>query len=293
MTEMDKAEAGFLLRRPSQDKLSMSVRSVELDDCVTRKYGAPSAMGPSPSLRYRLRFVSADDTYETLVSKLVAEETRWLDVGCGRDLFPSNYAGAKRLAERSALLVGVDPDENVHENDLLTDCFQGTIEDYSTEQKFDLLTMRMVAEHVVDASRCVQKLAELAAPGGLVVIYTPWRWAPMSLMASLIPFSLHNPLKKLIWNTDQRDTFPTAYKMNTRRDLQRLFSGAGFEEVYFGRVDDCSVLTRFLLLNSLEIRARNLCLKLGIPYPEYCLLAVFQRKSDRDIGGTKSKGDSE
>ena len=32
-------------------------------------------------------------------------ETSWIDVGCGRELFPSNRPLAKRLSERAKLLV--------------------------------------------------------------------------------------------------------------------------------------------------------------------------------------------
>ena len=151
----------FLVRAPLNDSSGVMPDSSELDDYVCSKYGAPEEMDVSPHLRSRLRYTSADDCYEALVSKLVDSESCWLDVGCGRDLFPSNCTGAKKLAEKAYFLAGVDPDENVHENELLSDRFQGVIEDYESERQFNLLTMRMVAEHVVNADRCVAKLAEL------------------------------------------------------------------------------------------------------------------------------------
>lgn len=267
----------FRQRKPLLDADSLMPSSAELDTYVCEKYGPPAAMGVSPSLRYRHRYAAADDCYEALVARLVSESTRWLDVGCGRDLFPSNVAGARELARRSRCLVGVDPDDNVLENELLTDRFQGVIEDFETADRFDLLTLRMVAEHVVDAGRCVRKLAELTDPGGLVVIYTPWRWAPMSLAATVVPFAWHNRLKRLIWDSEEQDTFPTAYRMNTRKDLLGLFSNNGFREVLFARVDDCSVLTRYPRLNALEIGARNLCYRANVLYPEYCVLSAYRR----------------
>jgi hypothetical protein len=267
----------FRLRKPLRDALLLEPTNEELQSYFFDKYGSRGELGENPALRLRHRFVSADDYYEVLVGKLVQPGARWLDVGCGRDVFPSNYRGAKRLAERCTTFVGVDPDENVHENDLLTDRFQGPIEEFDTDQKFDLITLRMVAEHVRQPEQTVAKLAELTASGGLVVIYTPWKWAPMSVAANIVPFEHHNRLKRLIWDTDARDTFPTVYKMNTRRDLQTLFEDHGFDEAFFCRLDDCSVFAKHAALNTLEIALRNGLRKLGLMYPEHCLVAVFKR----------------
>ena len=267
----------FRTRRPMVDNFSLMPSDNELDAYVRSKYGEPEVMGQNPKLRYRRRYVSADDHYESLVSKLVFPGAVWIDIGCGRDIFPSNIAGAKSLADRASLLVGVDPDENIQENDLLSERFQGPIEQYDGDRLFDLVTLRMVAEHVVEAKTCVSKLSAITKPGGYVVIYTPWKWAPMSLMASIVPFSLHNRLKRLVWDSEEQDTFPTAYKMNTRKDLDGLFSANGFEEALFGYLDDCSVTAKFQLLNSMDIGFRNLCLRLKVPYPERCLLAVYRK----------------
>ena len=267
----------FRLRPPQTDVLGLSPSDDEIFSYFCRKYRQPDGFDESPAVRLRHGFLAASDYYELLVSKLVTAETRWLDVGCGRAIFPSNYREAKALAERCEYLVGIDPDPNVHENDLLTERFQGSIEEYASERKFNLVTMRMVAEHITNADETVRKLAELVDPFGLVVIFTPWKWAPMSIVASIIPYKLHNPLKRLIWDSEARDTFPTAYRMNTRRTLLSLFGSHAFKEVFFCRVDDCSVLTRFPRLNALEIGTRNTLLSLGIPYPEHCLLAVYQK----------------
>jgi SAM-dependent methyltransferase len=267
----------FRVRHPRVDALGLAPTNQELVQYFAQKYEHAGQLGSSPKLRLEHEFVSADDFYETLVSKLVTPGIRWLDVGSGRYVFPSNQPGAKVLAERCASFVGVDPDDNVLENELLTDRFHGVIEDYSTAERFDLVTLRMVAEHIQAPERTVAKLAEITKPGGLVVIYTPWKWAPMSLIASLIPFAFHNTLKRLIWDSESRDTFPTAYKMNSRDTLRSLFTGRGFEESYFADVDDCSVFTRYLGLNAAEISARNLCLKLGVTYWEHCLLAIYRR----------------
>src|SRR5688572_13290794 len=138
----------FRVRRPRVDAVGIAPTSQELLQYFLQKYERAGELGASPTLRQRHEFISADDYYEALVSKLVTPGIRWLDVGSGRYVFPSNQAGAKLLAQRCASFVGVDPDDNVLENELLTARFHGVIEDFRTEERFDLVTMRMVAEHI-------------------------------------------------------------------------------------------------------------------------------------------------
>jgi hypothetical protein len=99
----------------------------------------------------------------------------------------------------------------------------------------------------------------------------------MSLAASITPFGLHNPLKRLLWTSDARDTFPTQYKLNTRVDIERHAKPARLEISYFERLDDCRITSAYRLLNMLELKARKGLRTIGAPYPEACVLAVLSR----------------
>ena len=79
------------------------------------KYGEPAALGWGPAMRQRFGYYTPDDHYEAAGCELVRPATRGLDVGCGRELFPSNRALAAELAQRGARLVGVDPDATLEE----------------------------------------------------------------------------------------------------------------------------------------------------------------------------------
>src|SRR5262245_51394110 len=103
-----------------------------------------------PQLRLDFEYFTPDDIYENAVATLVTVDTTWLDVGCGRDIFPSNFPTAKLLAERCRLLVGVDPSDNIDENKLVHHRFKGFIEDFVSDHQFDLVTLRMVAEHITN-----------------------------------------------------------------------------------------------------------------------------------------------
>lgn len=228
-------------------------------------------------MSYRWGYFFPDDYYEALVAKLVREGQPWLDVGGGRDLFPHNRALASLLSQRSGCVVGVDPDATLDENPFVHHKVKTFIEDYSDSRTFPLITLRMTAEHIAQPQRAAEALARLTAPGGCVVIYTINLWSPVSWMSWLIPFRFHHPLKRFLWSTEEKDTFPVAYKMNTRRQLAGIFTAAGFRERSFGYLSDCRTLARFRSLLRLELYAWRALKAFGLVYPENCLLGVYER----------------
>lgn len=241
------------------------------------KYRREAELGWGPKTRLAYGYFNPDDHYEAIVNKLVRPGTAWADVGCGRDIFPSNPGLARALATRSGFVFGVDPDSNVRENPFVHERFEGTIEDCNTTHRFDLITLRMVAEHIVDPNRSVAKLAELLKPGGLAVVYTVNKWSPVPVVTSLVPNRFHFRFKKVLWGGEERDTFPTAFKMNTRADLATQFRRHGMSEQYFAYLDDCRTFGNFRLLNHLELSLQRLLRSLSIRYPENCLLGIYRK----------------
>ena len=249
----------------------------DLDEVLAIKYGDLRMAGWSPRMRSWFNYFSPDDIYETLVAKLVREDTFWLDVGSGRNVFPSNPALAEKLAQRCALLVGVDPDETLEEKRFVHEKIRTSIEELQTDRTFDLVTLRMVAEHVAQPELAVQSLALLTKPRGKVVIYTINKWSPASIVAKYTPMKVHHVAKRCLWRTEEKDTFPVAYLMNTRQRLAGLFESAGFRECFFTYLDDCRSFGRFRLLHCIELYTQSVLRKLGVRYHENCLLGVYER----------------
>ena len=254
----------------------------DLEAIFERKYCKQGAPNWGPALRKRHDYYTPDDFYEALLLRGIGRGMNWLDVGCGRDIFPSAPDLASELCERCETVAGVDPDPNVLENEFITDAFHGMIEDYDTDTRFDLVTMRMVAEHIANPDAVLDKVASLLKPGGTLILVTPSKWAPLSIAATVVPFSLHHPIKRILWQTEAQDTFPTEFKMNTHRQLSRLadkFEQSGLDwyaELVFEHLDDCRVFGRFKLLNRLELNLRKAFNAVRLPYPENCILAVYQ-----------------
>jgi 2-polyprenyl-3-methyl-5-hydroxy-6-metoxy-1,4-benzoquinol methylase len=242
-----------------------------------RRYGAADRLGWGPRLRAAHRYYTPDDVYEALVAGLVAPGSSWLDVGCGRELFPSNPGLAEALSRRCARLTGVDPDVTLQENAWVHEKVASGIDAYDGGGAFDLVTLRMVAEHIDDPAACARAIARALRPGGLAVVYTVFAGSPMPVLTRLAPMALRHKVKAWLWGTAPKDTFPTRFRMNTRSALQRLFAGVGMREEAFLRLDDCRTFARFRALHELELRAMRLCRALRLPYPEHCLLGCYRK----------------
>ncbi len=244
------------------------------------KYGDPETTGWSPRRRLKYGYYQPGDVYEATVRKILRPGSNWVDVGGGRALFPYNEELSKELANQCETLVAVDPSENVEDNPYAHHKVNAFFEDYETDLRFDLATFRMVAEHIEEPGKVVARLKKVLKPGGLVVIYTINKFSPIPIITYLTPFSIHYKIKKIFWGGEERDTFPVAYKMNTRKELHEIFTGSGFEEVDFQYLDDLSVFSQFKILNLLEIWLWKGFKMLGLRYPENNLLGIYRFNPD-------------
>jgi SAM-dependent methyltransferase len=242
-----------------------------------QKYGDLSKAGWRVQMRHRFGYMSCDDYYEMLVEKRVTQTTRWLDVGCGRHLFPNNPGLSRQLAGRCRRLVGVDPDETLADNPYVHERVQESIFSYRTGEQFDLITLRMVAEHISEPKRLLEVLKQVTAPGGRVILYTVFKWSPVPLVTRFTPFRLHHAVKRTLWGTEERDTFPVQNRMNTRRALDSVFGAAGFEERHFFYLPDVTVLSRWPSLFFGELSLWRVMRQYGLRYPELCLLGEYER----------------
>jgi len=226
-------------------------------------------------MRRRFCYFTPDEYYEALLARLVREDTLWLDVGCGCELLPKNDRLATVLAGKCKLLVGVDPDAAVKRNPFTHSYFHGAIEDFDPPQRFNLITLRMVAEHITNPEAVVKALKNLLEPSGIVVVYTVNRWAIVPIATTLLPFRLHHPIKKILWGTIEEETFPTHYRMNTRQHLTKSFGRVELKEVYFTYLDDCRSFARFKWLHFAELSLWCALKRFGFNYLDNCLLGVY------------------
>lgn len=258
----------------------------ELEAVYLSKYGQPAQTGWSPRRRHRFCYYLPADIYEAVVTRHVHPGCNWLDVGGGHSIFPDNPTLARELVARCSRVVAIDPSDNVHRNSFVHDRVQCRLEDYASHAQFDLATLRMVVEHVDKPYEFTDALKRLVRPGGRIVVFTVNRWAPISIISHLMPYRLHHPIKRIFWGSEEGDTFPVRYLMNTRKSLRRVFEGAEFSEESFLHLDDLSTFGRFRWIGYMELAAWKAMNTLGFTYPENCLLGVY-RRNGAHFPGTK------
>ena len=222
-----------------------------------------------PALQARFGYHTPDEWYEAALASLVTEDTDWLDVGCGWRLLPQNQRLAQALAARCRSVAGVDPDPSIQRNPLLDEKHQCRLEDLDTDRRYNLISLRMVAEHIANPDAAIAALGRLTTEGGLVVVYTVHKWAPVSLATATTPMWLHHLAKRFLWGSKPSDTFPTVFKLNTRKRLMRIFATHGFREESYSLLDDCRTFQRWEMCLRAELICGVRCERPGCAIPKY------------------------
>lgn len=161
--------------------------------------------------------------FESKVDQIVDAGARvLLDAGCGRTV-----PVLRKYLGRVDRLIGVELVD-------FTDVPDG-VETYNAnladlplaDASVDLIMSRSVFEHLTDPESVYREFARVLRPGGRLVFLTANMWDYGTLVARLVPNRLHGRIVKAVEGREEEDTFPTAYKTNTRRDVDRLAAGAG------------------------------------------------------------------
>lgn len=126
---------------------------------------------------------------------------------------------------------------------------------------FDLIVSDYVFEHIENPVLVARELQRVLKPGGWIVVRTPNRYGYLKFAASIVPNKAHNKaLEHVQPHRKAVDTFPTYYRLNSRREFQRHFDKCevnvmtdSWEPAYFfGRV---WLYRLFLVIHKLIPRA--------------------------------------
>ena len=110
----------------------------------------------------------------------------------------------------------------------------------------DLIMSRSVFEHLTSPREVYREFSRVLRPGGRVVFLTANMWDYGTLVARMIPNRFHSRIVKAVEGREEEDTFPTAYKTNTRRDVARLADGI---RTSGGVLDYLSQYPNYLMFN--------------------------------------------
>ena len=163
-------------------------------------------------------------SYEQAVDSLLPAGGTLLDAGCGRSV-----PVLRKYLGRAGRLIGVELVD-------FTEVPAG-IETYNSDLAriplpdacVDLIMSRSVFEHLADPESVYREFARILKPGGRVVFLTASMWDYGTLVARLVPNRFHAAIVRKVEGRAEEDTFPTQYKTNTPRAVNRLAPGAGLE----------------------------------------------------------------
>lgn len=95
----------------------------------------------------------------------------------------------------------------------------------------DVVVSDFTFEHVTDPAWAGRELTRILAPGGWICARTPNRWGYIGIPTRLVPNRLHHAaLRRAQPQKQERDTFPTAYRLNSPAQLRRAFPSAVFDD---------------------------------------------------------------
>ena len=93
----------------------------------------------------------------------------------------------------------------------------------------DIIISRSVFEHLADPQAVYAEFSRVLRPGGVVIFLTANMWDYGTLIARLVPNRFHARIVAKVEGRAAEDTFPTEYRTNTRRDVERLALRAGLK----------------------------------------------------------------
>ena len=155
-----------------------------------------------------------------------------LDLGAGRGswYFEDQCELRRKVREMKGKVkrvIGLDVDSVVMDNPTTDE--NGLIENGVLPLKndsVDVIISDYVLEHIENVEDFFSEVDRVLKPGGYFFARTPHSWNYVSLMARLIRNDDHAEfLKTAQPNRKPEDVFPTYYRLNTRRQISRVFKG--------------------------------------------------------------------
>ena len=185
-------------------------------------------------------FSQVDGSVEfyTRLNALLRPDMTVLDYGAGRgsqmeDPGSPFRAALVTLRGKVGRIVGVDVDDAVLQNPHLDEAKVVGLRAALPfpDGTFDMIFADWVLEHVDTPELFAQEVTRLLRPGGWFCARTPNRWGMTGIATNLVPNRLHAALlRKLQPGRQERDVFPTAYRLNTRAQIGRHFPARLWED---------------------------------------------------------------
>ena len=199
---------------------------------------------------------SSQYAYLEALSAYFPPDARWLDVGCGHNIFGSWMGGEEReIVSRAHSVVGIDLDiDSIRDHKTIRDRVLCTLEDLPfAEGTFNVVSANMVVEHVHDPVAALRAIHRVLSPSGIFVFHTTNRRNPLIRVAAHVPQNLKNWLIGIFENRAAEDVYPTWYHFNLSEQIRAAASDANFEVVNLDQISTSALTVILGPLVALEL----------------------------------------
>lgn len=175
-------------------------------------------------------------SFYTRVNSLVDSNSHVLDLGAGRGAMHEMHEGTYKgklcsLFGRVEKLVGLDVDPAVLQNKWLdaAKCYDGGAFPFS-DNSFDLIYCDWVVEHIDAPLVFSSEVYRVLKPGGWFCARTPNKYGYVGLATNAIPNFMHAKVVEIVQpGRQEKDVFPTRYRLNTVKEVKRFFPDEKFK----------------------------------------------------------------
>ena len=220
------------------------------------------------------------DYAEQLISLL--DGKRWLDLGCGHQVFPDWMRDEQARVLRSAgRITGIDLDwEGLRKHPGIRDKVFGDLQRLPfAAGSFDVVSANMVVEHLKEPEWILAEIKRVLMPGGAFVFHTPnlYHWG--IVLARCVPDKVKKALIGFLENRREEDVFPTHYQLNSAAAVKNAAEQSGFDLAELKLVSGSATLAalgwgaipelvyiRFIQRENLEGLRSNLVVVLRKPF---------------------------
>ena len=169
----------------------------------------------------------ATSVYQDVLLQHAFPGCKVLHAGCGRD----RSGVAAVLRERAgARIFGFDLDHDAVRKNVNASGVANLENIPVANDVFDLVIMEYVVEHLERPETVFAELNRVLAPGGTIVFLTPNAFSYKSLVARMTPQRFHEAVgRRRYGDGAEDDMYPTTYRANSRRALERVLQNAGLQ----------------------------------------------------------------
>jgi SAM-dependent methyltransferase len=178
--------------------------------------------------------------FYTRVNALLKESDVALDVGAGRgaffydDMVPFRK-NLRMLKGKCSKVIGLDVSDSVRTNPTLDESHV-----ISPDANFplasasvDLIVCDSTFEHVSNPAQFESEIARVLKPGGWLCARTPNLFGHIGFFSKIIPERFHElVLNRMQPERKRQDVFPASYKMNSPRQVRKIFSDDRWDLVF-------------------------------------------------------------